>query len=332
MQGGQQEQDWGLCRNVDEFQKLCRIGVGTYGTVYRARDLRSNETVALKRVILHNEKHDGFPITALREIKLLKRLAHPHCVSLLDVVVNRKRGVFLVFEYADNDLAALVDAMAGEKLRPFNEAEVKQLLLQLLDAISFLHANWIVHRDVKMSNLLYDNRGVLKLCDFGLAREYASPLAPMTPKVVTLWYRAPELLLGATEYGPAVDVWSTGCVFGELLLRRPLAAGSTALEQLRALCDVLGTPSERIWPGFGALPHTSKLSFDPVRYRYNRLPEVFPLISPQHGIGLMNELLTFDPMQRCTAASALSHPYFSENPVPVQPGVMPTFPSLQNAQ
>ena len=332
MQGVRHESDLGLCRSVNEFQKLCRIGAGTYGTVYRGRDLRSGNIVALKRVILHNEKHDGFPITALREIKLLKRLAHPHCVSLLDVVVSCKHDVFLVFEYAENDLAALVDAMASERMRPFNEPEVKQLLLQLLDAIHFLHANWIVHRDIKMSNLLYDNRGVLKLCDFGLAREYTNAPSPMTPKVVTLWYRAPELLLGATEYGPGVDVWSAGCIFGELLLRRPIAAGSTAIEQLRALCDLLGAPNERIWPGFSALPHTSKLSFDLVRYRYNRLPEVFPFISPRHGLGLINELLTFDPKQRCTAASALSHPYFSETPAPTQPGVMPTFPTLQSIQ
>ncbi|RHY87650.1 hypothetical protein DYB37_006900 [Aphanomyces astaci] len=172
---------FGTCRNVDEFEKLNRIGEGTYGTVYRARDKVSGEIVALKRVILHNEKQDGVR-------------------SLIDT------SVFLVFEYCEHDLSALLSNVH----RPFTESEVKRVLMELLRAVEYLHAINIIHRDLKLSNILYDGFGRVKLADFGLAREtgFPSPTS-MTPKVVTLWYRAPELLLGAESYSSSIDIWYT---------------------------------------------------------------------------------------------------------------------------
>eukprot|EP00658_Telonema_sp_P-2_P052951 TRINITY_DN4130_c0_g2_i1.p1 TRINITY_DN4130_c0_g2~~TRINITY_DN4130_c0_g2_i1.p1 ORF type:complete len:269 (+),score=74.40 TRINITY_DN4130_c0_g2_i1:217-1023(+) len=236
----------GNCRDVNDFSKLEHIGEGTYGSVFKARDRSNGDIVALKKVKMDREQ-DGFPITALRELKMLRAVEHEHIVELLDIAVGRKLdSMFYVFEYCEHDLALLVD----NRERPFSESEVKCILLQLLDATAYLHRNWIIHRDIKLSNLLFNNKGQLKLCDFGLAREYGEPVGNYTPRVVTLWYRPPELLLGASTYGPAVDDWGLGCVFGELLANLPLLPGKNDAHQLELMCKLLGTPTERIWPGF----------------------------------------------------------------------------------
>ena len=197
----------GKCKQVGEYERCCRIGEGAYGTVYKATEKTTGKVVALKKIILHNEKQVGFPITSLREIRLLKRLSHTNCVKLEDIAVGKGRdAVYLIFEYCEHDLASLCEHMA----KRWSDAEIKGLVVQLLSAVEYLHENWIVHRDLKLSNLLYNRRGELKLADFGLARLYSSPSKPMTPKVVTLWYRAPELLLGAETYGPEIDMWAVG--------------------------------------------------------------------------------------------------------------------------
>ena len=168
------------------------IGQGTYGVVYRARDKETQAIVALKKLRMEREK-EGMPLTSLREIRLLKACRHPNVVELRDIVVgNRLDSIFLVFEYCENDLATLLDT--GMK-RKFTEGEVKCLLRQLLSAIAYMHDRWMIHRDIKMSNLLYNNRGCLKVADFGLARLFGYPKRAYTPRVVTLWYRAPELLV-----------------------------------------------------------------------------------------------------------------------------------------
>ena len=241
----------GACRSVSSFEKLNRIGEGTYGLVYRAVDKQDRKIVALKRIILHNESKDGFPLTTIREIAMLRRINHPNCVKLLDIVVGRKRdGVFLVFEYCEHDLASLLDHVK----EPFSESEAKSLILQLLSATKYLHENWIIHRDIKLSNLLYNNKGELKLADFGLARMYCLPSEPMTQKVVTLWYRAPEILLGSSLYTVAIDIWAIGCTLGELLRYKPLVCGDTEMDQILLIFDMLGYPNIRIWPSVESLP------------------------------------------------------------------------------
>ena len=228
----------GSCRSVAHFKKVNRIGEGTYGYVYRAIDRSSGETVALKRIILHNEQQDGFPLTSLREVKTLRRCHHPNIVQLIDVVVgNNRDAVFLVFEYCEHDLSALIKATK----QPFKDSETKCLVYQLLSAVEYIHKNWIVHRDIKLSNLLYNSRGQLKLADFGLARQLSRPSCKsLTPVVVTLWYRAPELLLGSPTYSFSIDMWSVGCIMGELLLCRPLLPGEDDLDQLRWIFHLLG--------------------------------------------------------------------------------------------
>ncbi|XP_059598177.1 cyclin-dependent kinase G-2 isoform X2 [Vitis vinifera] len=238
------------CRSVDEFERLNKIDEGTYGVVYRAKDKKTGEIVALKKVKMEKER-EGFPLTSLREINILLSFHHPSIVDVKEVVVGSNLdSIFMVMEYMEHDLKGLMETMK----QPFSQSEVKCLMLQLLEGIKYLHDNWVLHRDLKTSNLLLNNRGELKICDFGLARQYGSPLKPYTHLVVTLWYRAPELLLGAKQYSTAIDMWSLGCIMAELLSKEPLFNGKTELDQIDKIFRTLGTPSETIWPGFSKLP------------------------------------------------------------------------------
>lgn len=319
------------CRSVDEFERLNKIDEGTYGVVYRARDKKTGEIVALKKVKMEKER-EGFPLTSLREINILLSFHHPSIVDVKEVVVGSSLdSIFMVMEYMEHDLKALMETMK----QPFSQSEVKCLMLQLLEGIKYLHDNWVLHRDLKTSNLLLNNRGELKICDFGLARQYGSPLKPYTHLVVTLWYRAPELLLGAKQYSTAIDVWSLGCIMAELLSKEPLFNGKTEFDQLDKIFKILGTPNETIWPGYSKLPGV-KVNF--VKHQYNLLRKKFPATSftgspvlSDSGFDLLNRLLTYDPERRITAEDALNHEWFREVPLPKSKEFMPTFPA-QHAQ
>ncbi|XP_066253796.1 serine/threonine-protein kinase PITSLRE isoform X2 [Euwallacea similis] len=311
------------CRSVEEFQCLNRIEEGTYGVVYRARDKRTNEIVALKRLKMEKEK-EGFPITSLREINTLLKGQHSNIVTVREIVVGSNMDkIFIVMDYVEHDLKSLMETMRHKK-QSFMPGEIKCLLKQLLQAVAHLHDNWILHRDLKTSNLLLSHKGILKVGDFGLAREYGSPLKPYTSIVVTLWYRAPELLLCAKEYSTPIDMWSVGCIFAELLLMNAVFPGKTEVDQLNRIFKDLGTPSERIWPGFNNLPAVRKMKFHdyPVsnlRSKFNTLSEI--------GLQMLLKFLTFDPSQRVTAEKALEHGYFSETPLPIDPSMFPTWPA-----
>ncbi|KAG5093311.1 hypothetical protein JHK84_048899 [Glycine max] len=353
------------CRSVDEFERLNKIDEGTYGVVFRAKDKKTDEIVALKKVKMEKEK-EGFPLTSLREINILLSFHHPSIVDVKEVVVGSNLdSIFMVMEYMEHDLKGLMEAMK----QPFSQSEVKCLMLQLLEGVKYLHGNWVLHRDLKTSNLLLNNRGELKICDFGLARQYGSPLKPYTHLVVTLWYRAPELLLGTKQYSTAIDMWSLGCIMAELLSKEPLFNGRTEFEQLDKIFRILGTPNETIWPGFSELPRVkvnfvkNKLStlggsglaiwpllvtstqlflvyinYQNVPFRYNLLHKKFPATSvtgspvlSDSGFDLLNKLLTYDPVKRITAEEALNHEWFREVPLPKSKEFMPTFPA-QHAQ
>ncbi|GLH13815.1 Serine/threonine-protein kinase PITSLRE [Gryllus bimaculatus] len=315
------EQDLlGRCRFVSEFEKLNRIGEGTYD---RARDTKTDKVVALKKVRMEHEK-DGLPVSGLREISVLLGCRHENIVHLKEVVVGRSlESIFLAMEYCEQDLASLLDNMQA----PFSESQVKCIMLQVLRGLRYLHRNFVVHRDLKVSNLLMTDKGCVKIADFGLARWFGLPLRPMTPRVVTLWYRAPELLLQARTQTTSVDMWAAGCILGELLGHRPLLPGRTELGQLELIVDLLGTPSDAIWPEFSSLPALQ--SFTLKQQPYNNLKQRFPWLSAA-GLRLLNFLFMYDPKKRATAEECLQSSYFKEAPLPCDPKLMPTFPQHRN--
>ncbi|KAK1294341.1 Cyclin-dependent kinase G-2 [Acorus calamus] len=323
------------CRSVFEFEKLNKIDEGTYGVVFRAKDKKSGEIVALKKVKMERQR-EGFPLTALREMNILLSLNHPSIVNVKEVVMGKDLDdIFMVMEYMEHDLKGLMETLR----QPFSQSEVKCLMLQLLEGVKCLHDNWVLHRDLKTSNLLFNNQGELKICDFGMARQYGSPLKPYTSLVVTLWYRAPELLLVpkehlTAEYSTAVDMWSLGCIMAEMLAKAPLFSGKTEIDQLDKIFKMLGTPTEKIWPGLAKLPRPRIYTKQP----YNKLREKFPPTSfsggptlSEAGFDLLNRLLTYDPEKRITAEAALQHEWFREVPLPKSKDFMPTFPA-QHAQ
>ncbi|KAG6477583.1 hypothetical protein ZIOFF_066850 [Zingiber officinale] len=246
--------DFGFGANVLPFanlyEKVEKIGEGTYGVVYRARDRLTNETIALKKIRLKNEEK-GVSSTAIREISLLKEMQHSNVVRLQDVVHTEKR-VYLVFEYLDLDLKKFMDSCPEFAKDP--------RLVKILRGISYCHSHRVLHRDLKPQNLLIDRRtNVLKLADFGLARAFGIPVRTLTheamsSQVVTLWYRAPEILLGSRHYSTPVDVWSVGCIFAEMVNQRPLFPGDSEIDELFKIFSILGTPNEGTWPGVTSLP------------------------------------------------------------------------------
>jgi len=226
---------WGPSRSVENFERLNHIEEGSYGWVSRARVNTTGEVVALKKLKMEN-LNDGFPVTALREIQTLKASRHNHIIELREVVVGQSlNDVFLVMDFLEHDLKTLQDDMA----EPFLPSEIKTLMLQLTSAVEYLHDHWILHRDIKTSNILMNNRGEIKLADFGMARHFSDPPPPnLTQLVVTLWYRAPELLLGAEKYGKEIDMWSLGCIFGELLQKAPLLQGRNEVDELSKVSPI----------------------------------------------------------------------------------------------
>jgi len=321
----------GTCRSVNDFEKLGgRIGEGTYGTVYRARDRTSGKVVALKKIILHNEEKDGFPLTSIRELSALRKCqGHAGIVKFIEVAVGKARdGTFIVFEYCEHDLSTLLSRVR----RPFSESEIKCLMLQLLSAVNHMHKLWIIHRDIKLSNLLYTNQGELRVADFGLARTFSHVGAErvMTQKVVTLWYRAPELLLGSHIYSTAIDIWSVGCVMGELLGDEPLLPGDGEMNQIERTFDLLGGPSCAIWPKVVDMPLVQSGAIDlrrqQERHPYNNLSNRLPKLDSE-GLHLLTSLLAYDPEKRLTARNASRHDYFYMRPFPKEQELMPTFPT-----
>ncbi|KAK6624904.1 Cyclin-dependent kinase 10 [Polyplax serrata] len=318
------EQDMlGRCRFVSEFEKLNRIGEGTYGIVYRAKDTKNDKVVALKKVRMEHEK-DGLPVSGLREISVLLNCRHDNIVLLKEVVVGRSlESIFLVMEYCEQDLASLLDNMQA----PFTESQVKCIMIQVLRGLKYLHKNFIVHRDLKVSNLLMTDKGCVKIADFGLARWFGLPVRPMSPNVVTLWYRAPELLLQARTQTTSVDMWAAGCILGEILGHRPLLPGRTELGQLELIVDLLGTPSDAIWPEYSSLPALENFTLK--QQPYNNLKQRFPWLSAA-GLRLLNFLFMYDPKKRATAEECLQSSYFKEAPYPCDPKLMPSFPQHRN--
>lgn len=316
--------EWGPSRNVSNFERLNHIEEGSYGWVSRAKDISTGEVVALKKLKMEDHNTQGFPVTGLREIQCLQAARHKHIVDLKEVVVGSGVDeVYLVMEFLEHDLKTLQEEMQ----EPFMPSEVKTLLQQLTGAVGFLHDNWILHRDLKTSNILMNNRGEIKLADFGMARYFGDPAPQMTQLVVTLWYRAPELLLGADKYGREIDMWSIGCIFGELLTNEPLLQGKNEVDQLAKTFALCGVPTEESWPGFKRLPNARSLRLP--RSQQNMGSTIrgrFPFLTAA-GADLLTTLLSLNPAHRPSASEVLRHAYFAENPRPKSSTMFPTFPS-----
>ncbi|KAG8985447.1 serine/threonine protein kinase, CMGC, CDC2/CDK sub [Tulasnella sp. JGI-2019a] len=311
------------------YRKGVKLGEGTFGEVFRARHTVTNADVALKRILSHNE-NQGLPITAVREIKLLKMLKHPNVVELVDIVMEPTgkdekdgfggMGIYMVFPYMDHDLAGLLENTSSVQLQP---SHIKQYMKQLLEGTAYLHRNNILHRDIKAANLLISNTGELKIADFGLARptshEWASKRG-YTNCVVTRWYRPPELLMGAVEYTGAVDMWGIGCILGEMFERHPILMGESDIGQLDVIFALCGSPNEDVWPGFGQLKGCEGYE---VKGTFTRkIGQRFSLLS-NDTCDLLIALLTLDPLQRITAEDALDHRYFWTDPMPADPKSIP---------
>jgi len=289
---------------TDRFQKLNKIGEGTYGVVYKAKDKLTGDILALKKIRLEAED-EGIPSTAIREIALLKQLQHPNIVRLYDVVHTEKR-LTLVFEFLDQDLKKYLDTHADKGIQAFT---IKSFLFQLLSGINYCHKNRVLHRDLKPQNLLINiQHGQLKLADFGLARDFGIPVRSLTHEVVTLWYRSPDVLMGSKHYSTSVDMWSIGCIFAEMVTGRPLFPGTSEKDQLLKIFVLLGTPSLASWPGQAKLPQY-KNDF-PV-YEARDLAKLFPTLN-KTGLDILRKFLRFDPDTRISAQEALAHPYFAE--------------------
>ena len=241
------------------------------------------------------------------------------------MVVGRDlENMFLVMQYCEQDLASLIDNMKV----PFTESQVKCIMIQLLDGVEYLHHEYIVHRDLKVSNLLLTDKGCLKIADFGLGRSSGFPPRPLTPTVVSLWYRGPELLFGSSSYTSALDMWAVGCIFGELLSNKPLLPGKSEQQMIELIIKLLGTPNESIWPGYSSLPVAKQMVVQ--SQPYNNLKHKFHWLSDA-GSQLLNDLLTYDPVKRISARNARKSVYFREKPLPLDPEMMPTYPHLRNA-
>ncbi|CAM0947435.1 unnamed protein product [Alopecurus aequalis] len=288
---------------MDQYEKVEKIGEGTYGVVYKAKDRYTNETIALKKIRLEQED-EGVPSTAIREISLLKEMQHRNIVRLQDVVHNEK-CIYLVFEYLDLDLKKHMDSSSDFK----NHHIVKSFLYQILRGIAYCHSHRVLHRDLKPQNLLIDRRtNSLKLADFGLARAFGIPVRTFTHEVVTLWYRAPEILLGARQYSTPVDVWSVGCIFAEMVNQKPLFPGDSEIDELFKIFRIMGTPDEETWPGVASLPDY-KSAFP--KWPSVDLATVVPTLEPL-GLDLLSKMLCLDPSRRINARTALEHEYFKD--------------------
>ncbi|XP_020581905.1 probable serine/threonine-protein kinase At1g54610, partial [Phalaenopsis equestris] len=310
-------------RSANSFEKIGKIGKGTYSNVFKAKDRQTNELVALKKVLSETTDSESIRFMA-REIAILRRLESPNVVTLRGIITSRissttTPSLYLIFDYMEHDLAGL----AASPSVHFSLPQIKCYVQQLLTGLDHCHRRGVLHRDLKGSNLLIDNKGNLKIADFGLASFFDTRGGePMTSRVVTLWYRAPELILGATDYGVGIDLWSVGCILAELIAGTPLLPGRTEVEQLHKIFKLCGSPPEDYWKKYKFPNASSYRSRQQYQSGMRESLKDFPL----PAIRLIEKLLSFDPPDRGTAADALNSEFFTTEPYACEPSSLPWYP------
>ncbi|XP_049786418.1 cyclin-dependent kinase 9 [Schistocerca cancellata] len=317
-----EEFDFPYCDEATKYEKVAKIGQGTFGEVFKARDKKNaKKFVAMKKVLMDNEK-EGFPITALREIRILQLLKHENVVNLIEICRtkasqhNRYRSTFyLVFDFCEHDLAGLLSNVNVK----FSLGEIKKVMQQLLNGLYYIHSNKILHRDMKAANVLITKNGILKLADFGLARAFSANKNGQgnryTNRVVTLWYRPPELLLGDRNYGPPVDLWGAGCIMAEMWTRSPIMQGNTEQQQLTLISQLCGSITPEVWPGVESLELYTRMELP--RGQKRKVKErLRPYVKDPYACDLLDKLLVLDPSKRYDSDSALNHDFFWTDPMP----------------
>ncbi|KAL9636915.1 MAG: hypothetical protein Q9164_002531 [Protoblastenia rupestris] len=299
----------------EKYVKEKKLGEGTYAIVYLGHlRLNPSSLVAIKKIKVNTEYRDGLSMDAIREVKHLQELSHPNIIALHAVFSSKNQNLNLVLEYLPlGDLEMLIRDTNGIQ---YGTAEVKAWMGMLARGVWFCHENFVLHRDIKPNNLLIAADGEVKLADFGLARGFSDPYRPMTCQVITRWYRPPELLMGARFYSGAVDVWSMGAVFAELVLRSPFLPGNTDVHQLELICEGVGTPGEENWPGVTKLDgyvkfDKSALGARDTNYFLSRFGTAGPV-----GVDLLISMLALDPRKRCSARQVLGHKWWASDPRP----------------
>lgn len=306
------------CNDISKYEKIFKIGQGTFGEVFKAREnCQGGKVVALKKILMENEQ-EGFPITALREIKILQLLRHENIVTLYEICRSKsqakrkfKPSIYLVFEFCEHDLAGL---LKNPEVK-FSAPEKKKIANQLFTGLHYIHKNKILHRDMKTANILITRNGVLKLADFGLARAFSSTNRRYTNRVVTLWYRPPELILGEKEYGPEVDIWGAGCIVAELWTEAPLMQGNTEQEQLNLICNLCGSITPEVWPSVRKFDLFKKMNLPENKNR--KIKERLRLfVRDNYALDLLDKLFILDPAKRINSEDALDHDFFWNDPMP----------------
>lgn len=320
------EFDFPFCHEVSKYEQLSKIGQGTFGEVFKARDKKTRKLVALKKVLMDSER-EGFPITALREIRILQLLKDQNIVNLIEICrsANSPRGranFYLVFDFCEHDLAGL---LINTNVI-FSLESIKAIMKQLLHGLFFIHGNKILHRDMKAANILINKNGCLKIADFGLARAFSVPnetdkkdkvkLPRYTNRVVTLWYRPPELLLGERAYTTAVDIWGVGCIMAEMWTRSPIMQGSSEINQLHLITGLCGEITPEVWPGCERLALYEKLKNECVNGKSRTLKHRLSReVKNEDALDLIDKMLALDPKVRCSASHALEQEFFWNEPL-----------------
>lgn len=341
-----QRKDKAHVRVLDKYLIQGFISSGTYGKVYKAcskTNLQDTKEYAIKKFKAEREgesaTYSGLSQSACREMSLCRELKHNNIVHLQEVILEEK-CIYMIFEFYEYDLLQIIHyhlhlPKSGNKQK-ISDCVVRSILQQLLQGVAYLHENWVLHRDLKPANIMITKDGVVKIGDLGLARQFYNPIQPLytgDKVVVTIWYRAPELLLGSKHYGPAIDLWAIGCIFAELLVLRPLFKGDEVKidnkktvpfqrQQMTKIIEILGTPSVETWPGVVDMPDYHQLKTFRSLHFTNQLPAWYRLIgsmaSTAQGLKLLMNLLEYDPATRLTAVEALNHAYFQESPKTTQ--------------